>query len=163
MKTPIAFVYQFSAQRPITSMPRLFALSLYSKWHSSRAGFCSLCKFSKTLNFLFLQRICLARLFPDNLTRTLVLPETEKHRVPQPIIPRSFREFHFGNNDWFNPNAPFHFGGSQPRIKAAPGCRQIIKWAIFDGDLVSSAESNLKSFSLKPVPTRAANFSFPLS
>ena len=52
------------------------------------------------------------------------------------MIPSEFREFHFANDDWFNPRAPPHFGGGQSRVKAAPGRRQVNKWAVFDRDLV---------------------------
>ena len=47
---------------------------------------------------------------PNNLTRTLVFPQTEKDWLAQSIIPRPIREFHFANNNRFNPNAPSHFG-----------------------------------------------------
>jgi hypothetical protein len=48
---------------------------------------------------------------PDDLARALVFPQPEKHRVPQPIIPGPFREFHLANHCRFDPMATFHFGG----------------------------------------------------
>jgi hypothetical protein len=53
---------------------------------------------------------CLTCLLPDDLARALVLPDAEKHRLTQPIIPSPLRELYLTNHRRFNPNTTLHFG-----------------------------------------------------
>jgi hypothetical protein len=51
----------------------------------------------------------LACFLPKNFGRFLIIPQSQKDRMAQAIIPGPFRKFNFANDGWFNPNAPSHF------------------------------------------------------
>ena len=54
-------------------------------------------RFGDLFNSFSLKESYLTRLFPNNLARALVFPETEKGWLAQSIIPRPFREFDLPN------------------------------------------------------------------
>jgi hypothetical protein len=47
----------------------------------------------------------------NNFGRLFVTPYTQEDRMAQAIIASPFGEFHLAIDNWFNPNAPLHFGG----------------------------------------------------
>jgi hypothetical protein len=55
-------------------------------------------------------RVSLTCLLPDHLSRILVFPHPEKHRLARPIVPGSFREFDLTDHGRLNPNTTIHFG-----------------------------------------------------
>jgi hypothetical protein len=48
---------------------------------------------------------------PFYVVRILVIPNSEKHRLSQPIIPGAFGEFDLADHRRFCPTATLHFGG----------------------------------------------------
>jgi len=78
----------------------------------------------------------LACLLPNHFFRIPVFPNSEKHRLSQPLIPAPFREFDLADQDRFNPNAPLNLGNGQPWIQPTICCGQVEKWARFDRNLL---------------------------
>jgi hypothetical protein len=99
-------------------------------------------------------------LVPEQLARVLILPQTEENWLTQPIVPSPLREFYLADHHRHYPTAPLHFGGGQPRIKPAPGCRKIIEWAVFDGDLVKLSRKQFQESFAETCTDPTSKFKF---
>jgi hypothetical protein len=67
-------------------------------------------RFGDLFNSFSLKESYLTRLFPNNLARALVFPDTEKHRLTKAVVARPLCEFDLADHFRLHPTTTFHVG-----------------------------------------------------
>ena len=105
----------------------------------------------------------LACFLSDHLFRILVFPNSEKHRLSQPIIPSPFREFDWQTMTGLTQTHRFISATVNPGSSPRPVAGRLKNGQNLTAILFSSSDRVFRSFSLNPVPTLPANLSLPFS